>query len=109
MVWLFAGLRVSEIQRLWVGCIRWQSSRVTVANGYATQARDAVSLLDVPVNKTGPAFTKPVDGIVGEAVAAWERRRPQQPAIVDPKTAEPTHYLFAYRGRPISREYINKT
>lgn len=32
-----------------------------------------------------------------------------QPALVDPKTAEPTHYMFAYRGRPISPGYLNDT
>ena len=30
-------------------------------------------LLNVPVNKTSTSFTKPVDRIVGEAIAAWER------------------------------------
>jgi hypothetical protein len=110
LVWLFAGLRVSEIRRLRVGCVRWQAHPPAPGEraGEAA-AREAVCLLDVPVNKTGPAFTKPVDRVVGQAVEAWERLRPQQPAIVDPKTAEPTHYLFAYRGRPISIGYVNKT
>ena len=35
--------------------------------------------------------------------------QPAQPALVDPKTAEPTHYMFAYRGRPISPGYLNDT
>ena len=105
LVWLFAGLRVSEIRRLRVGCVRWQANPPAPTE----RAGEAVCLLDVPVNKTGPAFTKPVDRIVGRAVEAWEELRPRQPAIVDPKTAEPTHYLFAYRGRPISIDYGNKT
>lgn len=42
-----------------------------------TLPANAVCLLDVPVNKTSTAFTKPVDRIVGEAIAAWEKVRPQ--------------------------------
>lgn len=33
-------------------------------------ARDAVCLLDVPVHKTGTAFTKPVDPLLGQAIEA---------------------------------------
>jgi hypothetical protein len=32
--------------------------------------KDAVCFLDVPVNKTSKAFSKPVDRAVGEAIAA---------------------------------------
>ncbi len=110
MVWLFTGLRVSEVRRLPVGCVRWQAGLVSDREGGQEGARrDLVCLLDVPANKTGPAFTKPVDWTVGDAIAAWERLRPAQPALVDPKTAQPTHYLFAYRGRPISETYLNDT
>jgi hypothetical protein len=52
-VWLFAGIRGDEIRRLRVGCVRWQPD-----NG------SSVCFLDVPVNKTGTAFTKPVNGVV---------------------------------------------
>src|SRR6266481_7268563 len=34
------------------------------------------------------AFTKPVDRVVGEAIAAWEKVRPIQPPQIDPKTGE---------------------
>ena len=52
VVWLFCGLRMDEIRRLPVGCTRehWKSSDDTA---------DTVCNLDVPVNKTGQAFTKP--------------------------------------------------
>jgi hypothetical protein len=59
------------------------------------------------VNKTGGAFTKPVDRVVGEAAEAWEAVRPQQPLAVDAKTGEVVSYLFAYRGRQIGRAYLN--
>src|ERR1035441_3727853 len=65
--------------------------------------------LDVPVNKTSQAFTKPVDQIVGESVRAWEAERPQQPAAVDEKTSELVHFLFAFRSKQISATYINQT
>ncbi len=43
-------------------CIRWQHDGLPVArDSRAILAQDAVSLLDVPVHKTGTAFTKPID------------------------------------------------
>jgi hypothetical protein len=74
VVWLFAGLRWNEIRRLRLGCIRWQES----APG------ERVCLLSIPVNKTGTAFTKPVDTIVDEMIETWERERPAQTKIIDP-------------------------
>jgi hypothetical protein len=70
--------------------------------------KDAVCLLDVPTNKTGTAFTKPVDRVVGELIVQWERLRPDQPASLDPKTSELAHYLFLYRGRRLGIAYINE-
>lgn len=71
-----------------------------------TPGRDGVGLLAVPVNKTSPAFTKTADRIVGEQVAAREKLRPQQPAVVDLKTAQPPHRVRArprsWKRRPIS-------
>jgi hypothetical protein len=72
-----------------------------------TLGNDAVCLLDVPVHKTGTAFTKPVDPIVGHAIAAWEAVRPTQPAVGDRKTAERVHLLFSYRAQGIGRQYLN--
>jgi hypothetical protein len=66
MLWLFAGLRVDEILRLPVGAVRWQHQH----DGGDGEGR--VCLLDVPTNKTGTAFTKPVDPTVGDAIEAWE-------------------------------------
>ena len=69
VVWLFAGLRIDEIRRLRVGCICPQPASAVAADG-------RICLLDVPVNKTSTAFRKPVDALVGEAVANWELVRP---------------------------------
>ncbi len=109
MVWLFTGLRKNEFSRLRIGCIRWQREDVTVPWTGEVLPKDAVCLLDVPTNKTGTAFTKPVDRCVGEAIAAWELVRPIQPAGVDAKTGEVVKYLFSYRSRRVSADYINQT
>ena len=104
IVWLFGGLRVDEIKRLRVGCTRenW--------NAESRSAQSApVCNLDVPVNKTSHAFTKPVDQIVGEAIRAWEGQRPAQPAAIDEKTGELVHFLFTYRGKRPGLVYINQT
>lgn len=103
LVWLFAGLRHDEIRRLRVGCIRWQTG-----NDYpSTSDARAVCLLDVPVTKTGQAFTKPIAAIAGEAVGAWETVRPKQPQLMDPKTGERADLLFAYRGKMLGKTFVN--
>jgi integrase len=109
LTWLFAGLRSDEIVRLRVGCIRWQREDVAIPGSTEgeTLDKDAVCLLDVPVHKTGTAFTKPVDPIVGHAIAAWEAIRPAQPAVLDRKTSERVHLLFSYRAQGIARQYLN--
>ena len=100
LVWLFAGLRQDEIRRLRVGCIRYQS------NDAATS--DRVCLLDVPVNKTSTAFTKPVDCVVGEAIRVWEQERPEQPPARDEKTGEQVQFLFSFRCARFSHGYLNR-
>jgi integrase len=96
LVWLFAGLRSDEIRRLRVGCIRWQRNEAT-----------SVCFLDVPVHKTGAAFTKPVDHVVGQAINAWEKIRPAQSKLCDPKTAETVDFLFLYRMKQMATSYLN--
>jgi integrase len=89
-VWLFAGLRSDEIVRLRVGCVRWQAS--TDVGGART------CLLDVPSHKTGRPYTKPVDALVGEAIAAWETARGSQPLLADRRTGERVSFLSCHRG-----------
>jgi integrase len=108
LTWLFAGLRSNEIVRLRLGCIRWQRDDATVPGTGEVLPADAVCLLDVPVNKTGTAFTKPVDRIVGEAISAWEKVRPQGAKQSDWKTGEVVDFLFLIRLRPVGVAYINK-
>ena len=105
IVWLFAGLRSDEISRLRVGCARMQ----TVVTGDANTVDKPVCLLDIPVHKTGRAFTKPVDPLVGEAIAAWEVVRPAQPDLIDPKTGERVQFLFCCRAKRLSKTYLNHT
>lgn len=105
MVWLFAGLRCDEIQRLRVGSIRWKDS----AESESPHGAKQTCLLHVPVNKTGTAFVKPVDLIVGREIEAWEKVRPEQPAMLDAKTGELVHFLFVYRARRLSARYLNHT
>jgi integrase len=108
IVWLFAGLRSNEINRLRVGCLRWQHHDVPILGTDETLPRNAVCLLEIPINKTSTAFTKPVDPVVGEAISKWEDVRPQQPLTTDPKTGESVHFLFLYRGRRIGYAYVNE-
>jgi integrase len=109
LTWLFGGLRSDEIVRLRVGCVRWQQDDVHVPGTEdEVLANDAVCLLDIPVHKTGTAFTKPVDPLLGHAIAAWEAVRPTQPAVLDRKTSEHVHLLFSYRAQGIGRQYLNE-
>src|SRR6266852_272836 len=96
LVWLFAGLRGDEIRRLRVGCVRWQQDNAS-----------SVCFLDVPVSKTGTAFTKPVDQIVGQAINTWEKVRPHQPKLCDPKTGEMVDFLFLNRMRGVGPACLN--
>jgi integrase len=105
VTWLFTGLRADEMLRLRVGSIRW---------GEPSKARSGDSairtcLLNVPVSKTGTAFVKPVDSIVGREIEAWEKLRPEQPVLLDQKTGELVHFLFVYRTRRLSPRYLNRT
>jgi len=110
LTWLCAGLRSDQIHRLRVGCIRWQHDGQPIAgNAAEILADDAVCLLDVPVNKTSTALTKPVDPIVGQAIDAWQALRPGQPARTDRKTGQTVSMLFSVRAQPVARDYINHT
>jgi integrase len=96
ITWLFAALRMNEILRLRVGCIRWQREGVTFPETGDSLAADAVCFIDIPVNKTSTEYTKPVDRVVGEAIAAWERVRPAQvktPRSEDRRVGSPRVFL----------------
>jgi hypothetical protein len=90
--------------------VRWQHDGFPVRGDSAdVLAADAVCLLDIPVHKTGTAFTKPVDPLLGQAIEAWQAIRPTQPKTVDRKTGEHVDMLFATRAHPVARNYINRT
>jgi integrase len=110
LTWLFSGQRSDEIARLRLGCIRWQHDGTPIpGDSQQILARDAVCLLDVPTHKTGTAFTKPIDPILGQAIDAWQAIRPSQPKFVDRRTGEQVDLLFAVRARRMSSAYINNT
>lgn len=109
IVWLFAGLRSDEIYRLRVNCVRWLQNDVTIPGTSDVVPKDAVCYLDIPVSKTGTAYTKPVDRLVGEAIEAWKKVRPQQPAAIDYKDSSVVDYLFFFRGRQVGKAYINQS
>jgi hypothetical protein len=64
-------------------------------------------MLDVPVNKTSTAFTKPVDPIVGEMISAWEKVRPNGLKLPDKKNGEMVDFLFLYRLTVVGQSYLN--
>jgi integrase len=110
LTWLFSGQRSDEISRLRVGCIRWQHDGLPIpGDSREILASDSVCLLDVPVHKTGTAFTKPVDPLVGQAIEAWQALRPAQPRRLDRKTSEHADLLFSVRAHPVAKTYINRT
>jgi hypothetical protein len=110
VTWLFAGLRRDELSRLRVGCVRWQRGGAADAGlDGNSSGQSAVCLLEVPVNKTGAAFTKPVDAAVGEAIEAWEKVRLPQPKLLDQKTSEMVAFLFVHRGRRVGKSYLNRS
>lgn len=109
VVWCFAALRSDEIVRLRVGCVRWQYEEVMIPETGEVLPKDATCFLDIPVNKTETAYTKPVHPLVGKRINEWEQIRPkEQPRTLDGKTSEPVQYLFSYRGKRLSKRYINK-
>lgn len=109
LVWLFAGLRRDEINRLRVGCIRWRPSDSPVGASTEAPPKGPTCVLEVPTNKTSKTFTKPVDGIVAEAVEAWERVRLKQPPTLDVKTGEVVDFLLMHRGKGFGKAYLNRT
>ncbi|MEW2117540.1 hypothetical protein AB0945_20575 [Streptomyces sp. NPDC005474] len=68
-----------------------------------------VCLLDVPMHKTGTAFTKSVDPIFGQALGAWQAIRPEQPKFTDRRIGELVDLLFATRARKVSSAYTDNT
>jgi integrase len=108
VTWLFSGLRNNEILRLRVGCVRWQKEDVSVPGSGEPLAGGAVCMLDVPVTKTGTAFTKPVDPIVGEMISGWEKVRPNGMKLEDRKTGEMVDFLFLYRLTVVGKSYLNR-
>lgn len=108
-IWVTTGLRSDEVARLRVGCVRWQGRDAAVPGTGDVLPKDAVCLLDVPVNKTSAAFTKPVPPVVGSRIGEWERARPpEQNPQLDPKTGETVRFLFSVRNNRVPNSYVNE-
>lgn len=105
LVWVFAGLRANEIERLRLGCAR--SQELAQEDSIALGSEKISCLLDVPVGKTANAFCKPVDPMVGAAILEWEKVRPASVKQCDAKTGQMVDFLFIWRGKRLSRRYIN--
>ena len=108
VTWAFSGCRSNEIGRLEVGCayVEHVPGQSDPAESEATPAFDQ-PMLRVPVNKTRGEFVKPVERPLLDAVLAWERLRPEQPALRDPTTGRMVHNLFCIRGRRVSVGVLN--
>ena len=50
---------------------------------------------------------KPVDPLLGRAIAEWEKVRPEQPWLPDQRTGEVVPLLFAVRAKRVSKTYLN--
>jgi len=103
VVWLFAGLRWSELHRLDRDCVRWEYSLLEAGED---GVQPAICYLTVPVNKYKPEFRKPVAGEVGKAIESWLAIRPDQPGIIDPKTQHRDDKLFCVRGGLIGTRLV---
>jgi len=99
LIWVFGGLRIDEIRRLRVGCIRTENE--------TSMDMTQIATLCVPANKTSGRFEKPISHLAAEALLQWEAIRPVTPPLLDAKTGEMCHFLFVYRGRRLGRDYIN--
>jgi len=108
VAWTFSGCRSDEIERLELGCayvehVPAQSDPVT---GESVPAFDQ-PMLRVPVNKTQGEFVKPIERPLLDAITAWARLRPVQPALQDSTTGRMVHQLFCYRGRRVGHGILN--
>jgi len=108
VVWCYAGLRVNEIARLRVGCVRYQEENVTVPETGELLPKQSVCFLSVPVTKTNTTQVKPVNPLIGKVIREWEALRPEQPPVIDEKTGEWAHILFSLRGQVVSHNYLNR-
>lgn len=108
LVWLFSGLRGSEIRRLPVNCVKRDAAALSVdLIADRIKQRPTVCMLRVPVNKTGNSYEKPVDSVLADAIDDWLRVRPAQSSRIDRKTRLPVDFLFVHRAKQVGEGFIN--
>ena len=109
VLWTHAGLRANEILRLRCGCTSAHAGEITDDETGRHFPEGSVCILEVPYSKTSPPFSKPVAGVVREAVLAWEAVRPEQPRRLDAKTGHLVDVLLSYKGHSVSAAYLNRS
>jgi integrase len=109
LVWVTAARRSDEIRRLQLGCVQREwAPEMCDEHGHPVQPAEELCYLRVPTNKLRGEFYVPIPAYVADAIAIWERIRPQnQSAVADRKTHKPTHYLFQYRNELMGRNFLN--
>lgn len=108
VTWLFAGLRPDELFRLRLGCVESQIKDWVIPHHDNILPKNSVCMLEVPPNKSGNAFRKPVHPLVGALINQWETVRPRVNPMLDDKTGQQIHYLFVHRGKPLSKTFVNR-
>lgn len=109
VIWTHAGLRSNEIIRLVTSCIREQSEEI-IQDDNSVIPPGTLCYLEVPTGKTSTSFVKPVAAIIKKYIDEWLQERPkEQAALTDERTGEKVNFLFQYRGKPVSRTFINET
>ncbi len=109
LLWVTAARRPDEIRRLAVGCVsRDWAPEMRDEQGRLLDPAAELCYLRVPTNKQRGEFYVPIPTYTADAIAVWERVRPaNQEALTDPKTGQPTHYLFQYRHEMMGKYFLN--
>ncbi len=98
LAWVFVASRRDEIRRLELDCLRWTQQTIDLVAG---DVKLPTCELKIPVNKTGPEFWKPVDGIVGEAYRSLDCQAPDEPT----RPARQKDRLYDAVSLPVSRQH----
>ena len=114
LTWLFSGLRSDELSRLRVGCVRWQHDGAPIAadaRGVTGHRRRLPDRRARAQDRDRVHQTRRSDSL-GQAIPGLASlARPAQPKAtrLTAKACEHVDMLFAVRGQPVARSYINRT
>ncbi|WP_172331664.1 site-specific integrase [Mangrovicoccus sp. HB161399] len=102
LVWLFAGLRRSELHRLPLDCI-------FNARDLFPGIEEDSPLLVVPEIGKSRRYLKMIFPDAVEAIEKWKEVRPPHPKIPDPYDGKMEDFLFVHRGKLLSKRYIGES